>query len=292
MASLSAAAPFQDVIESNSAKIPSLNDPVSDSNEFFDYSGLTGVGSDAPEVLAFNSGLDSESNLKINSGTPETSTSNSNSDNAIYHLNNPGSSINLDEPISSVLFNPAPLVLAPDLGTPEVDSNTVENPITVDPGISTDNSLIIVQKTDSVCPAPIDNCPNPESYIRPAQNVRPNDDIKYTPGQVEHNDAVEAKDGRYLYDVPNLRWDVDFRKVCKGYSTLWRRVVALCCFGPETAFFGFEEFFVRITNEGNCVTFTPDRPRCADIDDRFCCEGIRRLPMRWGWEGLNCVPAQ
>lgn len=299
MASLSAAAPFQDVIKSNSAKIPSLNDPVSDSNEFFDYYDLTGVSSDAPEVLAFNSGLDSESRLdsesnsKINSRIPETSTStsNTNRDNAIYDLNDPGSSINLDEPISSVLFNSAPLVLAPDLGIPEVDSNTVENPITVDPEISTD-SQIIAQKTDSMCPAPIDSCPNPEAYIRPPKNVRSNEDIKYTPRQVENNDAVQAKDSRYLDDLPDLRWDVDFRKICKGYSTLWPRILALCCFGPETAFFGFEDFFIRITNEGNCVTFFPNRPRCADIDDRFCCEGIGRRSLRWGWEGLNCVPAQ
>lgn len=291
MAWLCDAAPFKDVIESYPAEMPSLNNPVSDSNDFSDYSDfsdLTGVSSDVPEMLAFNSGLDSKCNSKTNSGILE----NSNSDNAIYDLNNPASSINLDEPISSVLFKSAPLVLAPDLRIPEGDSIAAKNPITVDQGINTDNPLIIAQKTDSMCTAPIDSSPNPESYIRPPQNVRSKDDIVYSPSQAENNDAVEAKDRKYLDSLPNLRWDVNFRKICKESNTIWPREVALCCFGPETAFFGYEDFFVRITNEGNCVTFFPDRPRCAEIDDRFCCEGIGRSFMRWGWEGLNCVSAQ
>lgn len=290
MASLSAAAPFQGATESYSAEISPLNGPVSDSNDFFDYSDLTGVNSDASKALAFNSGLDSESNSKSNSGIPETSNSNSNK--AMYDPNNPGSTINLDEQISSVPFNSAPLVLAPDSGIPEVDSNTVENLLTIDPEISIDNSLIIAQNTGSMCARRIDSCANPDAYIRPPRNnVQVDDDVKYTPRQVENNDAVQAKDDQYLDDHPDLRWDLNFWGICRGYSNIWRRLLTLCCLGPETAFLGFEGLFIRITHEGNCVTFSPERPRCADTDDRFCCEAITRT-MRWGWEGFNCVPAQ
>ncbi|MCJ1426655.1 hypothetical protein MMC29_004558 [Sticta canariensis] len=298
MTSLSAAAPFQDVTESNWAKIPSLNDAVSDFNEFVDYSDLTGVSSDAPEVLAFNSGLDLESNPKIDSGISESS--NSNRDNAMYDLNNPGSSINLEEPISSVPLTSVPLVLAPDLGIPEVDSNIVETPVTIDPEISTDNPLIIAQDTGSMCAVrgtkkyttePMDRCPNPEYYIRPPRNAQSKDGINYTPRQVENNNAVKEKDGQYIDNHPDMRWDVDFDKICARYRNLFPRYLPLCCFGPQTAFFGWAALYAKITNEGNCVTYFPERPRCHDIDDRFCCGGMGKI-MRWGWEGINCVPAQ
>ncbi|MCJ1426470.1 hypothetical protein MMC29_004373 [Sticta canariensis] len=289
MASLSAAAPFQGATESYSAEIFSLDRPVPDSNGFFDYSDLTSVNSDASKALALDSGLDSESNSKSNSGIPETSNSNSNK--AMFDLNNPGSTTNLDEQISSVPFISAPLVLAPDSGILEVNSNIVENPATMDPEISMDNPLIIAQNTGAMCYASIDSCPNPDFYIRPPRNnVQVDDEVEYTRRQVENNDAVQARDEQYLDDHPELRWDLDFRRICRGYSNIWRRVLTLCCLGPETAFLGFEGLFIRITHEGNCVTFSPERPRCADTDDRFCCEAIGRS-MRWGWEGFNCVPA-
>ena len=300
MASLSAAAPFQDATQSNGAQIPSLNDPVSASNEFVDYSDLTGFSPDAPKVLAFNSRLESQSNSKTDSGISETS--NSNRDNAIYGFNNPGSSINLEEPISSVSLTSVPLFLAPDLGIPEVDSSIGDTTVTIDPETSTDNPLVIAQNTDSMCttgdtekpapvPAEIDSCPNPEYYIRPPRDVHVKDGIKYTPRQVEHNDAVKEKDGNYIDNQPDLRWDVDFDKICGRYRNLFPRSIPLCCFGPETAAFGWASLYIRITNQGNCVTFFPERPRCHDIDDRFCCGGMGRI-MRWGWEGINCVPAQ
>ena len=284
MTSLSAAAPFQD------AEISSLIGPVSNSDDLFDYSDLAEVNSDASKLHAFNSGVDSESNSKINSGIPETSNSNSNK--AMYDLNNPGSTINLDEKGSSVPFNSAPLVLAPDSEIPEVDSKIVENPITSDPGISMDKPLIITQKTDSICTVPLDSCPNPDSIIRPPRNNgRVDIDLPYTPRQVENNDAIEAKDKKYLDEHPDIRAGADFLQICSGYSNVWRRLLALCCLGPETAWLGYEGLFIRITHEGNCVGFLPGRPRCANIDERFCCENVYRT-MRWGWEGFNCVPAQ
>ena len=314
MASLSAAAPLQDAIDSNSANAPSLNDAVLDSNDLFHSSDVAGVSPGLPAVLAFNPGLDFESNSKINSGILDTSTSRSNSDSTIYDLSHLGSSINLDEPIPNGLFNSAPLALAPNSEIPELASNTVENPTAVDPatgtdtlpiiaqnseenptavdpGIGTDNPQIIAQNTGFCSvPAEIASCPNPKAYISPPRNGHPDDKIEYTDREIEHNNAISAKDERYLVDNVELNWDIDFRGICQRYGSRWR-ILPVCCFGPETLFIRLETWLVRVTNQGNCVTFSPLRPRCANIHDRFCCESLRTPMMRWGWEGLNCVPA-
>lgn len=144
------------------------------------------------------------------------------------------------------------------------------------------------------------SCINLDILIHSHVNPNTPDKGTYTPEQEEDNNKLLESDERWEY-----------RQKLEDFSTLdnedgWDscehvpggRKIAFCCMGPfRTAKFNhrlkprrtdkrFDEYTLNV---GNCVLNILGRPRCIPLRSRVCCAkyGIK---MRWGWEGVNCVP--
>lgn len=293
MVSLSAAVPIQDVTESYSVKVP--NDLASDSN--MDYSVPNG-DSAAPQFLAFSSSTASESNWKPDSSILDAS--NSKDFNAALNLDNLDFST-LYEPLPSVSFGSGPTVPPSDLGILEAVSKNAEEPVVFDSAIP--NSLIVAQNPASLCASgkatkTEDFCPNPDLVLH--QNIHPQsigtkDPTHYDDRVIENNDAVKKADDKWLDSFnghpQDLIFDEDMDKVCRSHwDDANLRPFPFCCFGPELRLIRILNKYIRVTNQGNCVTFFALRPWCQfDPRSWFCCAAGGK-PMRWGVKGISCVP--
>ena len=125
---IAVAFPLQDGTDSFSAKIPSLNEPISGpGSPFFGHSV---ANSKPPQVLAFNSEANTRSNSKIDPGILKPA--NSDNDNVVFGLSHLDSSLSLDKPISSVPLDPDSFDPFSNLATPNVQSSNAENSVVAD----------------------------------------------------------------------------------------------------------------------------------------------------------------
>lgn len=292
MASLSAAVPLQDGdAESYSAKMPLLDDMLSNPTGFLGYSVPTGANSDAPKFLALSSDTDPEKNSEIDLGL--SGTTNSNSNNAMVDLNPLGSSFQLGQPIT---LSSAPSILD-NSGSPEVSSDNVENSRNMSPLIVAQHPIISTCAADGTKASKPDQCSILNLYIYPPENVQNLPLSDYEEKNRENFNAIKQKDGDWLDNLSQDELDrvmgSAWEKICGGFKLPNKRPMPFCCFGEGTiiSYVLTRIGFIQITNQGNCVTLIPGRPRCDNPLDWFCCRDMGKL-MPWGWMGMSCIAAR
>lgn len=295
-------------IASFSAAVP-LESSTDNRLALFDSNGFAGSPVDTSKGLAFNLDPNQGSSSNLNSGvsgiTSEVTsgttsdintgispgisginipdinpgipvTSNPNGDSTVFSFNYQDSSVPLDEKnaVSS--------------SKSEFDSNNdIDDPVTPDSATDTD-PLIIAQNAGSSCPVPERlECPNPDNFLRRPPSSRANPQTY--PGRDvarRYLKQLLEKDDTFMESFTH--YPTDMGRVCRSYRQDGSvRALPVCCLGP-TDIISMSTTGLTVSNEGNCVTYVPNRPRCMNHKRRFCCADALDV-MALGYQAFNCV---
>ncbi|MCJ1468108.1 hypothetical protein MMC07_006736 [Pseudocyphellaria aurata] len=274
MASFSAAIPLQGSTDNDLA---------------FDSNGFLGSSVDTSKVLAFNLDQNQESFSNLNSGVsgitsednsgatsdvssgitfgisginiPNISpgvpmTSNPNGDSTVFSLNDQDPSVPLDEKI---------LISSSTAG----GDNGIEDLVTPDSAIDP-NTLIIAQNGGSSCAVPERReCPNPDNFLRrPKSRIDP----QTLPGRdtaKKYWQKLLEQDDTFMNSFTH--YPENMRSLCISYLDGTVRPLPVCCIA-RSRLYAITITGLEVTDQGNCVTYVPNRPRCTNPKHRFCCE--------------------
>lgn len=283
--SFSAAIPLHDSTELKSDKASNLKGRVSDSSGFFNPISINSV---ALDLIAPNSKPKSESSPKLDPGTEEVSSQNS--DNQLSALSTLGPSIQIGDQNSSP--PPPPLVLASNSGINEHPSNMV--PAAIDTNSGTD-----AQDSDFGCASDSTKatkleeekiCPNLDYYQFPP-NAELNPDE--SPGEgIFGPPTLEEQDMDWFSNNERVLVSSPARLVCARHPldpmASKNRPFPVCCAFPLWSY-DDRIFGPGVTDQSNCLLLIPSRPYCTWYP-RYCCEKLITSPnVLYGWKGINCI---